>query len=62
MNFPTTPPPAPPPPPKVSIPSPDDPELIAARRQRLEQFDARQGRASTELADRAPTYSRTTLG
>lgn len=50
----------------VRIPSPDDPDLIEARRQKMqEEFSKRQGRAATNLtpaADAQPSYSRTTLG
>jgi hypothetical protein len=51
----------------VRIPSPDDPDLLEARRKRMqEEFSNRQGRQSTQLSGDSsgarPTYSRTTLG
>lgn len=59
-------PPAPKMPDPVRIPSPDDPELIAARRKKM-QDDAtnREGRTSTMLSGDTtgtPAYNRTTLG
>lgn len=56
------------PPEPVRIPSPDDPDLIASRRQKMQaEFSQRQGRASTALsgadgAGSTQAYSRTTLG
>jgi hypothetical protein len=50
----------------VRIPSPDDPDLIAARRKRMEQeFAGREGKASTQLSPTSggsAAYSRTSLG
>ena len=50
----------------VRIPSPDDPDLIEARRLKMQkEFSKRQGRAATNLtpaADAQPVHSRTTLG
>jgi hypothetical protein len=50
----------------VRIPSPDDPDLLEARRRRMQDEMAnRQGRQSTQLSGDGgsrPTYSRTTLG
>ena len=56
---------APKPPDPVRIPSPDDPDMIEARRKKMqEEFANRQGRQSTQLssAGRDTSYSRTTLG
>lgn len=53
---------------QIKIPSPDDPELLAARKKKMQdEFASRQGRDSTKLAGTAvpgtsPAYSRTTLG
>lgn len=49
---------------QVKIASPDDPDLIEARRRKMqEEFGKREGRQSTQLSsDARPTYSRTTLG
>lgn len=49
----------------VRIPSPDDPELIEARRKKMqEEFGQREGRAATQLGGDGGTtaYTRTTLG
>lgn len=48
----------------VRIPSPDDPDLIEARRKKMqEEFTKREGRQSTQLSAAKDTaYSRTTLG
>jgi hypothetical protein len=48
----------------VRIPSPDDPDLIEARRKKMqEEFSKRQGRSSTQLTpESAPAYTRTALG
>lgn len=50
----------------VRLPSPDDPDLVAARKKKMQDEMAnRQGRDSTKLAGGAvgsPAYSRTTLG
>ncbi len=48
----------------VRIPSPDDPDLVEARRRRvMEEDENRQGRRSTQLSnDTRTSYSRTTLG
>jgi len=58
------PPAAPKQPDPIRIPSPDDPELIAARRKKVqEERTSRAGRSSTQLSgDSGPAYSRTTLG
>ena len=56
---------APKPPSPVRIPQPDDPDQIAARKEKMmKEFGQRQGRDSTALAPSAPdaTYTRTTLG
>lgn len=46
----------------VRIPSPDDPDLMAARRAKTsDEFAKRKGRDSTSLAADG-AYSRTTLG
>lgn len=49
----------------IRVPTPDDPDLLAARRKKMQdEFASKQGRESTQLstdgASRA--YSRTTLG
>lgn len=51
----------------VRIPTPNDPDIVMARRQRISaEFRSRQGRDSTMLetggGNNNPTYSRTTLG
>lgn len=48
----------------VRIPSPDDPDLIAARRQRMrDEYNDREGRQSTMLSPGTNgAYSRTALG
>lgn len=48
----------------VRIPSPDDPDIMAARKKKMaEEMSSRQGKASTQLSgDSGPAYSRTTLG
>lgn len=52
----------------VRIPSPDDPELIVARRRKMqEDANGRQGRFSTMLSNDStatgtPSFNRTTLG
>lgn len=49
----------------IKVPSPNDPEVLAQRRQSIQdEFAKRQGRASTDLTSpaSAPTYSRTALG
>jgi hypothetical protein len=48
----------------VSLPSPDDPEVLNARRKRLASVaEGKQGRSSTQLSsDSGPSYNRTTLG
>lgn len=57
------PPAAPKMPDPVRIPSPDDPELLVARRQKMqEEFARRGGRRSTALSGGTGDYSRTTLG
>lgn len=56
------------PPEPVRIPSPDDPDLVASRRQKMQlEFKRRAGRASTALAGAdgggaTQAYTRTTLG
>ena len=63
MNKPKA-PPAPQPPAKM--PDPEGPEAQAARRRKLEQQSATQGRASTNLTGNmptaAPTFTNATLG
>lgn len=60
--------PEPAPPEPVRIPSPDDPDLVATRRQKMQaEFKSRSGRASTALAGvdgrgETQAYTRTTLG
>lgn len=49
----------------VKIASPDDPELLEARRRKMqEEFRKREGRQATQLSgdDSRPVYNRTTLG
>lgn len=47
----------------IRLPSPDDPDLEAARRKKMQEtLLQRQGRKSTELTGNGPAYSRTTLG
>lgn len=49
----------------VRLPDPEDPELLAIRRERMsKEFNERQGRESTQLSSDAGAraYSRTTLG
>lgn len=49
----------------VKIPSPDDPDLIAARKRKMqEEYSSRSGRASTVLSGDSAggTYSRSALG
>ena len=57
--------PATPPPEPVRIPGPQDPDVMANRKQRTqEEFQNRRGRRSTRLApdQGGAAYSRTTLG
>lgn len=58
--------PAPKMPDPIRMPSPDDPELLLARRRKMqEEFAGREGRASTQLgpsSSSSPVYGRTTLG
>lgn len=53
-------------PPAVRIPGPNDPDVVAARKKKLdEEFGDRRGRDSTRLASREGSdtaYTRTTLG
>jgi hypothetical protein len=61
MDFPE-PPPAPKMPDPVRIPSPNDPDMIAARKQRQRGYlQSKEGRTETELGEGA-AFSRTTLG
>jgi hypothetical protein len=49
----------------IRIPSPDDPDMIAARKKKMQdEFASRQGRSSTVLdsGGGSNSYSRTTLG
>lgn len=62
-----TPPPAPKPPEPVYIPSPDDPAILAAKREKaFDLMHNREGRESTFLApkesDSAEPFTRTALG
>jgi hypothetical protein len=57
--------PAPKAPEPVRVPGPQDPDVMANRRQRTqEEFEGRRGRRSTQLApdQGGAAYSRTTLG
>jgi hypothetical protein len=57
--------PAPAPPEPVRIPSPTDPDVMEARRRKMQvEFAGRRGRESTDLtgSSGSPSYSRTTLG
>ncbi|MEM8973965.1 MAG: hypothetical protein AAGD43_18035 [Pseudomonadota bacterium] len=47
---------------KITVPSPNDPEVVAASREKArDDQKRRQGRSSTDLAG-GPVYSRTKLG
>jgi hypothetical protein len=46
----------------VTMPDPDDPEILAKRRRRALESQARGGRQSTILSGEAPAYSGTSLG
>jgi hypothetical protein len=46
----------------VSMPDPEDPEVLAAKRRRAMQAQTRGGRQSTILSGEAPMYSNTSLG
>lgn len=46
----------------VSMPDPEDPEILEKRRRRMMQSQARGGRQSTILSGEAPQYSGTSLG
>lgn len=47
----------------VRIPMPDDPDLVAARRRKLQEFmTEREGRRETTMSGGGREYSRTTLG
>jgi hypothetical protein len=47
----------------VRVPTPDDPDVMMARKRRtMEEENSRKGRSSTSLSGGAADYSRTTLG